>query len=98
MKQEYGAIGPGAISDTNRIEPVCLFCALQSIPGKASPVSTQSFASLVYKIKHIEDEGYHRIPKHRSGFGAKMSEESAWVSSQFITTAQTGCCYDIKGK
>ena len=33
---------------------------------------TQSFASFVYKIKHIEAERYDLIPKNRSGFGAKM--------------------------
>ena len=49
------------------IEPVFFFAI-----NKALPVSAQSFASFVYKIKHIEAEKYDLIHKNNSGFGAKM--------------------------
>ena len=66
--------------------------------NKALSVSTQSFVSFLYKIKHIETERYYPISKNHSGFGEKMWEQSVWVSSQLITTAQKGCCYEMKDK
>ena len=49
----------------------CIFLLRVTI-NKALPVTTQSFASFVYKIKHIEAESHDLINKNRSGFGAKM--------------------------
>ena len=49
-----------------------VFFPLRVAINKALPVSTQSFASFVYKIKHIQAERYDLLPKHPSGFGAKM--------------------------
>ena len=56
--------------------------------NKALPVSTQSFASFVYKIKHIQAEIYDLLPKNLSGFGAKIQHQSVLVPSHLITTAE----------
>ena len=65
----------------------CIFL-LSVATNKALPISTQSFASFVYKIKHIEAERYDLVPKNCSCFGAKMWEQSVLVPSQLINTAQ----------
>ena len=57
------------IAKSNRC--TCIFL-LRVVINKALPASTQSFASFVYKIKHIEAERHDLLPKNRSGFGAKM--------------------------
>ena len=57
------------ISKSNRW--TCIFLLRVAI-NKALPVSTQSFASFVYKIKHIQAEIHALLLKNRSGFGAKI--------------------------
>ena len=40
--------------------------------NKTLSVSSQSFASFVYKIKRLQAEGYDLLPENRSSFEAKM--------------------------
>ena len=56
--------------------------------NKALPISTQSFASFICKMKPIEAERCDLTPKNCSGFEAEMWEQSVLVPSQLITTAQ----------
>ena len=63
------------------VEPVFLFCELQSI--------RQSFASFVYKIKQIEAER-HQIPTTVQTLKQKCWSKVFGVPSQLITAAQKG--------
>ena len=51
-------------------EPVIFL--LRVAINKALPVTSQSLASFVYKIKNIQTERYDLLPKNCLGFGAKM--------------------------
>ena len=48
-----------------------LFFLFRVAINKALPVTTQSFASSIYKIKHIEVERYDLLPKDHSGIWGK---------------------------
>ena len=58
-------------NDNKRLLKYCIPAIHISI-NKALPVHTQSSASFVYNIKHIEAERYDPMPKNRSCFRAKM--------------------------
>ena len=60
----------------------CVFLLRVAI-NEASLISTQSFASFVYKIKHMQTERYDLLPQKSFRLWSKNV-----VPSQLITTAQ----------
>ena len=75
----------------------CIFLLRVAI-NKALPVSTQSFASFVYKIKHIQAERYNLLPKNRSRFGAKNVGPKCSGAVSISHYCSKSCCYEIKDK
>ena len=61
--------------------------------NKTLPAGTQSFASSVYKIKHMDADRYYQYAKIVQALILKQKYRSKM--SQIITAAQKGYCHEI---